>query len=391
MSPTAPAGDPAARPEKVATFVSRSGVDQRAPAVVDDLNAFSSERALSAEIRSLEKSSAGPLQRPVAEPKTITTGWALIVSAVAGAIALIGGAIVFGPALFDLTPSGGPALKPGRVTIGSTPMGAMVMIDGQARGLTPVTLQLDPGSHTVVLQRAGVERNIPLQVASGSEMTQHYEFAPEAATTLSTVAITTDPPGAKVIVDGEPRGTSPVSVTGLAAATHKVTVIGETGTVERQIVTEAGLTSSLVVSLPKAAGVSAGWLAVNAPFEVQVVERGDVIGTSASPRFMVPAGTHETDLVNESLGFSEHRRIDVTRGSTATIKIDARGTLSINARPWAEVVLDGKPIGQTPIANLSVSLGSHQLIFRHPDLGERQQNVTVSAKAPNRVAVDLTR
>jgi hypothetical protein len=124
---------------------------------------------------------------------------------------------------------------------------------------------------------------------------------------------------------------------------------------------------------------------------VQAIERGDVIGTSASPRFMVPAGTHEMDLVNETLGYSEHRRIEVNPGGTATIKIDARGALSINARPWAEVTLDGKPVGQTPIANLNVSLGSHQLVFRHPDLGERQQTVTVTAKAPNRVAVDLTR
>jgi hypothetical protein len=151
------------------------------------------------------------------------------------------------------------------------------------------------------------------------------------------------------------------------------------------------VTSALVVALPKTGAVTAGWLSISAPFEVQAVERGDVIGSSVSPRFMVPAGTHEMDLVNESLGYSERRKVDVNPGGTATIKIDARGSLSINARPWAEVIVDGKPVGQTPIANLTVSLGSHQLVFRHPDLGERQQTVTVTAKAPNRVAVDLTR
>ncbi len=387
MSPTVPAGDPPGRPEKVATFASR--LDQRQNAVLDDLNAFSSERSLAVENRAVEKAAPGPLHRPVAEPKS--TRWMLIISLAAGAVGLIGGGIAFGPALFDLTPSGGPALKPGRVTIGTTPLGAMVMVDGQAKGLTPLTMQLDPGSHTVVLQRAGIERTIPLQVTSGAEMTQHYEFAPEASTSFSSVAITTDPAGARVLVDGETRGTSPVSVTGLIAGNHKVTVIGDNGTVERQIVTEAGVASSLVVALPKTPAVSAGWLSVSAPFEVQVVERGDVIGTSASPRFMVPAGTHEADFVNETLGFSEHRRIDVNAGATASIKIEARSTLSINARPWAEVTLDGKPVGQTPIANLNVSLGSHQLAFRHPDLGERQQTVMVTAKGPNRVAVDLTR
>jgi hypothetical protein len=128
MSPTAPAGDPAGRPEKVATFVSRSGADQRTTAVVDDLNAFSSERSLSTENRSLEKTSAGQLQRPVPEPTT--TRWPLIASAIAGAIGLIAGGIVFGPSLLELSPSGAPAFKPGRVTIGTTPLGAMVMVDG---------------------------------------------------------------------------------------------------------------------------------------------------------------------------------------------------------------------------------------------------------------------
>jgi len=385
MSPTVPAGDPASRPEKVATFVSRS--DPRT-AVADDLNAFSSERSLSTETRSLEKAPAGTIYRPTSAPST--SRWPLIVSAAAAAIALIVSGIFFGPSLFN-SESSGPALKPGRVTIGTTPLGAMVMVDGASRGLTPVTIQLDPGAHTVVLQHGGVERTMPIQVASGAEMTQHYEFPAEPISTLSSVNVTTDPPGARVLVDGEARGTSPVSITGLSVATHKITVVGDGGTVERQIVTEAGVTSSLVVALPKTGAVSAGWLAISAPFEVQAIERGDVIGTSASPRFMVPAGAHEVDLVNETLGFSEHRRIDVNPGGTATIKIDARGSLSVNARPWADVILDGKPIGQTPIANLNISLGSHQLVFRHPDLGERQQTVTVTAKTPNRVAVDLTR
>lgn len=389
MSPTVPAGDPTSRPEKVAPFVSRSGADLRSTAVVDDLNAFSSERSLSTETRSLEKASAGTLYRPISDPKTAR--WPLIVSALAGAIALIAAVVTFGAALLNLTESGGPPLKPGRVTIGTTPLGAMVMVDGVSRGLTPVTIQLDPGAHTVVLQRGGIERTLPIQVTPGSEMTQHYEFAAEASTGLSSVAITTDPPGARVMVDGEARGTSPVSIAALAPGNHKVIVVSETGTVERQIVTEAGAASSLVVALPRAPAVSAGWLTVSAPFEVQVVERGDVIGSSASLRFMIPAGTHEVDLVNETLGFTERRRVDVASGGTATIKLDARAALSINARPWAEVTLDGKPIGQTPIANLNVSLGSHQLVFRHPDLGEREQSVTVTAKAPNRVAVDLTR
>jgi hypothetical protein len=386
MSPSAPAGEPAGRPEKVTAFVSRAGAEQRtATPPIDDLNSFSSERSLAIDTR------AAALDKPVPPVRTLSPAiirWLLAGSALVGAIAA---GILFLPALANLTPSSGPALKPGRVTIGTTPLGAAVSIDGQEYGLTPVTVQLNPGSHTAVLRRNGIERTMPLQVASGAELTQHYEFAPEAATGLSSISITTDPPGARVTVDGEAKGTSPLTVTGLTAASYRITVAGDNGSVERQVVTEAGVASSLVVSLPKAPAMSAGWLAVSSPFEVQVIERGDVIGTSASPRFMIPAGTHEADFVNESLGFSEHRRIEISQGATARISIDARAPISANARPWADVLLDGRPIGQTPIANLSVTLGTHQLVFRHPDLGERQQTMVVTAKGPNRIAVDLTR
>jgi hypothetical protein len=122
-----------------------------------------------------------------------------------------------------------------------------------------------------------------------------------------------------------------------------------------------------------------------------VLERADVVGTSASSRIMIPAGRHELDLVNESLAYQDHRRVDIGSGKTASIRVDARAPLSANARPWADVEIDGTPVGQTPIANVLLPLGTHHVVFRHPELGERRQNVVVTARGPNRVAVDLLR
>ena len=46
-------------------------------------------------------------------------------------------------------------------------------------------------------------------------------------------------------------------------------------------------------------------------------------------------------------------------------------------------------LGTTPIANVSVPIGTHEIVWRHPELGERRQSVTVTAKAPVRIAMDL--
>lgn len=379
MSSPVPASEPASRHEKVASFVSRSATEARTAASARELAAFVSEEPKPVE--------------PASTPNTPRrTGWIWIIAGAALAAGAVAVAVLVAPTLLELTQAQAPALAPGRVTIGTTPPGAEVTIDGQSRGLAPVAVPLDPGHHTIVLRRGAVERTIALQVASGAEMLQHFEFAPDPAPVdLSSLSITTDPPGARVLIDGQARGTSPLTVTDLTVARHKVTVTGDNGTLERQVTTEAGVASSVVFSLPKTQGVSVGWLSVTSPFEVQVVERGEVVGTSASTRFMIPAGTHDADLVNEALGFSERRRIVVTQGATATITIDARAPLSANARPWADVLIDGRAVGQTPIANLPVALGTHQIVFRHPDLGERQQTIVVTAKGPNRIAVDLTK
>ncbi len=65
------------------------------------------------------------------------------------------------------------------------------------------------------------------------------------------------------------------------------------------------------------------------------------------------------------------------------------GTVSLNALPWANVWVDGREIGTTPIANIDLPIGSHDILWRHPQLGERRQTVTVTAKTPLRLVMDF--
>jgi serine/threonine-protein kinase len=65
------------------------------------------------------------------------------------------------------------------------------------------------------------------------------------------------------------------------------------------------------------------------------------------------------------------------------------GRVSLNALPWAEVLIDGRPVGTTPLANLAVPIGHHEVVFRHPQFGERKQNLTVTATTPARIGINL--
>jgi hypothetical protein len=155
---------------------------------------------------------------------------------------------------------------------------------------------------------------------------------------------------------------------------------------------KAGETLSLVISSIAPAAASPGWLAVSAPVVMQLRENGQLIGTTEAEKLMLAAGDHDIEIVNDALGFKVSRRITVAPGKVASTAVELpHGVLSINALPWAEVWLDGERIGETPIANLNTRLGQHDVVFRHPQLGEKRETVLVTLRQPARLGVDLRR
>lgn len=336
-----------------------------------------------------------PLEEELsAAPRTYTRRPSRLVRPLLIVGALVALSTLAVPAYLFLPVFGPPAIAPatGNLTIETRPAGSEVIIDNVRRGVAPLTLALAAGPHTVLIRNGSDERTIPLTMAPGGDVSQYYEMRAAEPSVLGGLSIVTDPPGATVAIDGKPRGVSPMTVTDLPAADHLVTVTSETGTAERVVPVAAGSTAAVTFSLPRLAGPVGGWLAIAAPFEVEVNEREDVIGSSAMTRIMLSAGRHDVVLANRALGYSESRRIEVTAGRMTAIHVDPPTALvSLNARPWAEVILDGESIGQTPIANRQIDIGSHEVIFRHPQYGERKQTVLVTVKGPNRIAVDLSK
>jgi hypothetical protein len=58
--------------------------------------------------------------------------------------------------------------------------------------------------------------------------------------------------------------------------------------------------------------------------------------------------------------------------------------------PWAEVWVGDQRLGETPLGNVSLPVGRHEVVFRHPQLGERRQPLVVKANTPARVVADFT-
>lgn len=280
-----------------------------------------------------------------------------------------------------------PAVVEGLATIISRPTGAEVFIDGTPRGVTPLKLSLPVGSYTLELRNGSAKRSLTLTVEAATAVREFVDLAPGAG--VGRLEVTTDVAGARVSVDGVLRGVTPLVLPEIEPGVHRLAMTLGDSTVYRTVTVEAGVTATVVASIVPA-GSSGGWLTITAPIEMKVIENGQVIGTTGATRLMLPVGPHELELVAEAYEFRTIVPTTIAAGRSVTIPVTVpNGRLSINASPWADVWLDGQPLGSTPLANISVPVGNHDVIWRHPQLGERRQTVRVTAQTPSRVAMDL--
>ncbi|MDQ3212246.1 MAG: PEGA domain-containing protein [Acidobacteriota bacterium] len=208
---------------------------------------------------------------------------------------------------------------------------------------------------------------------------------PAAAAAVGSLSLVTQPPGARVLLDGTAAGETPLTLESVPAGRHTVTFVTAAGSVKKNIRIEAGKTTSLDVP------VYSGWVAVFAPVLLDIAESGRSIGTSEGGRLMLAPGRHQLTFSNRELGYTSAQTVDIEPGEERTVNLQPTGEVNLNAIPWAEVWIDGQKTGDTPVANLRVPLGTHEILFKHPQFGERKVTATVRADAPTAATVDFTK
>jgi len=68
------------------------------------------------------------------------------------------------------------------------------------------------------------------------------------------------------------------------------------------------------------------------------------------------------------------------------------GTLVVTVLPWADVSVDGRSVGTTPLAPISLAPGPHSVVLRNSELGaSRSTSVVVKPGKPSQIRVDLRR
>ena len=203
--------------------------------------------------------------------------------------------------------------------------------------------------------------------------------------------------GDEVVVDGRVVGVTPLRL----ALTSDMRVIGvqahsaaaiATARVEEAPAVEPRAEATSAALAQAAARERRGGLRVSSSIDVQVLEGERVLGSSVDGPVVATAGRHELDFVNSAFGYQSRQVVDIKAGQIIPLRISPPdGRVSVNAVPWAQVSIDGNPVGDTPLANLALPVGEHQIVFRHPQLGEQTQKVIVKSNALTRVSATLAR
>jgi hypothetical protein len=142
----------------------------------------------------------------------------------------------------------GAAGLDGGVVIQTRPVAARVLIDGEEKGITPLTTALAPGAHIVEVRVGRSEpRVIPVDVKPGVQNSLYLEL--QSVATVGGLDVRTEPVSAKVTVDGRARGNSPLVLRDLAPGDHEVLLEAGRQKIKQTVRIEPGMTSQLVVPM----------------------------------------------------------------------------------------------------------------------------------------------
>jgi hypothetical protein len=194
------------------------------------------------------------------------------------------------------------------------------------------------------------------------------------------------PPGARVFLDGKLRGESPLTLQDVPVGKHRLVLESRSGTITRVVeIRPGGRTIANDV-------IMTGWLAVFSRIPLEVYVAGRRLGTTDGEQFMLAPGRHQVTFVNKHFNYRETKTLDVQPGIVTSHSVALpMGTVRVTAPAGAEVWVEGERVGQAPLDELQVPIGTREIVVRHPDFGERRETVEVRYGQTTEVSLESSK
>jgi predicted Ser/Thr protein kinase len=293
--------------------------------------------------------------------------------------------VLLGVAAVVLFRGGGPPPPtPLRIPVSSQPRGALVLVDGKPTGVvTDGELALVPPHPQQVVLTFRKEghldevRTVQLPVRPGDSI--GVTLAPVVPAGASArVQVTTEPPGATVVLDGRRLpGTTPLELEVDPARDHRLSLSlaghapQEVPIAARKAPAELRLT--LVADGPP------GTVAVTSAYPVDLTWRGSLVARGQrSPRLSLPQGRHVVTISAAEYFLRMNVTVEIRAGTESRVSVPGLGRLSIAANPDnCKILIDDAFADYPPIRERPVAAGAHTVSFLWPDGVRRQERIEV--------------
>jgi len=247
------------------------------------------------------------------------------------------------------------------VNINSTPAGALVKINGQPSGSTPLQVKLNFGSYRISLEKTGFKTwmNPDFGVTFGQKVSADIDLERIKAA----VNITTVPDGASIRINGQIKGNSPLNIPDLEFGDYRISAeMKGYMTSEKQIRVESEAPQSVNLVLQNEGG---GVRILSTPAGAVVLVDNINKGVTPVSLAELPAGIHSLQLSKN--GYS--RLIQEFTVETGIVK-DLAFTLqqqiaylTVTTSPdSADIVLDNAAAGKSPLSMFAIAVGAHNLV-----------------------------
>ncbi len=264
-----------------------------------------------------------------------------------------------------------------RVDVTSQPAGVAIVVDGQDRGVTPLTMfDLRPGKHHVKCRLAGyVERDRFIDVREGVPMQPNVVMEPEKGLLL----IKSEPEGCAILIDGVSHGVTPRLITTLDAKdVYKVT-LRKAG--YRESVFDVKFEGRRPLVREERLVLDSGIIeVVTDPVGVGVMVNGIIRGNAPVVVSDVPKGRATVKLHMD--GFKDEvRELAVNAGDRQTLSVVMEGlpgTLSLSSVPeGARFYINGEFRGKSPVVIAGLKPGAYQVKAEMEGYGTMLREVTI--------------
>ncbi len=295
----------------------------------------------------------------------------------------------------------GSNIAAGSILVRSIPGEAAVTLDGAYQGVTPqgnnplIIENVDAGPHQLVLSKRGyLDTHHQFWIGSGQRSEIRLTLT---ATTgdAGSVSLISSPSGADVQLDGEYRGRTPLTISGLTSGQHQL-VLDLPGYTRysSSVEVQNGVMTYLDPVLTRAAAV--GYISIiSNPAGAFVYIDGTYRGVTP---LVVSASTGLRQVELDHSGYADWSSwIQVASGTTVYMNADLQrlstsstGGIAVSSIPTgAQVYLDDAYRGVTPgygdLELTDVSAGSHTVMLRLDGYQEYRITVQVSSDATVKV------